>query len=135
MPFFEWKDEYSIGIKKIDEEHKNLVQNLNELYEALKAGTGRETLEKVLSNLVAYTKTHFATEENLMMLYKYPEYEQHKAIHEKMTGNVLKLVGQYRDNTLKSPVEITNFLKDWLTKHIMRTDKKYGPFLKGKGVS
>ncbi|MCU0564433.1 MAG: hypothetical protein MUE48_10925 [Desulfobacterales bacterium] len=30
-------------------------------------------------------------------------------------------------------LKITNFLKDWLAKHIRETDKKYGPFLAATG--
>ena len=52
MVFFPWKDEYSVGIKKFDEQHKNLVGFLNELYEAMNNGRGKDILGKVLSNLV-----------------------------------------------------------------------------------
>ena len=45
-----------------------------------------------------------------------------KALHE-----------QYRDGSLTSPIQITNFLKDWLAKHIRETDRKYGPFLVARG--
>ena len=34
---------------------------------------------------------------------------------------------------IASPIQITNFLKDWLNKHILGTDQKYAPFLKTKG--
>ena len=58
MSFFEWKDDYSVGIDKIDKQHRKLVGYLNELYESMKAGKGKGTLGAVLKGLVEYTKNH-----------------------------------------------------------------------------
>jgi hemerythrin len=134
MAFFEWKNDYSVGVAKIDDQHKALVGFLNELYESMKAGKGKETLDTVLINLVEYTKTHFATEESMLKLYKYPDYVAHKQKHDNMTGHVLELKKQFDAGQISNPIQITNFLKDWLSKHIMGTDKLYGPFLNAKGV-
>lgn len=134
MGFFDWRDDYSVGIKKIDEQHKKLVGHLNELYDSMKGGKGKETLGAVMKGLVEYTKIHFITEESLLKLYKYPEFESHKKKHEKMTDHVLQLNRKYDSGEISNPIQITNFLKDWLAKHILETDKSYGPFLNDKGV-
>lgn len=135
MAFLNWSENYSVGIEKIDRQHKKIVSFLNELYEAMQCGQGKDVLGKVLSNLVLYTKTHFATEEQLMAHHKFPDYQNHKNIHAKMAAKVLDLNQQYLDGALTSPIQITNFLKKWLTNHINETDKKYSPFLTGKGVN
>jgi hemerythrin len=134
MALFEWKNDYSVGIAKIDEQHMEIVVFLNELYDSMKAGKGKDTLNAVLKSLMEYTRTHFTTEESLMKLYAYPDYEAHKQKHEKMTQHVLELKKQYDFGQISSPIQIANFLKDWLTKHIQGTDKSYGPFLNAKGV-
>ena len=134
MGLFEWEDSYSVGIKRIDEQHKKLGGYLNDLYESMKAGKGKETLGEVLKQLVEYTTTHFATEESLLKLYKYPGFEDHEQKHQKMTEYVLKLNRKFESGELANPIQITNFLKEWLAKHIMETDKLYGPYLNGKGV-
>ena len=134
MAFFDWKEEYSVGIQKLDKQHGRLVEFLNELYAAMHAGEGTSALAKVLNGLVQYTQTHFATEESLMKLYGYPEYASHKAKHDKMAQHVLALVRKFETGEISSPIQITLFLKDWLTKHIMETDKAYAPFLQQKGV-
>ncbi len=134
MELFPWEDRYGVGIEKIDNQHRKLVGILNMLYEEMQQGTGHEALGLALDNLVQYTNEHFLSEESMMKLYEYPDYPMHKEKHESMKKHVLKLAEQYRAGAVKSPIQITNFLKDWLKKHILETDKKYGPFLKDKGA-
>ena len=135
MDLFQWKDCYSVGIKKVDEQHKKIVGLLNDLYESMKAGKGKETLGVVLKDLFEYTKTHFVTEESLLALYKFPDFEEHQKKHEKMKEHVLILNQKFVSGEISSPLQITNFLKEWLAKHILETDKVYGPFLNEKGVT
>ena len=135
MAFLNWSESYSTGIATIDLQHKKIVSFLNELYEAMQDGQGKDVLGKVLADLVVYTKTHFAAEERLMAKHSFPGYQNHKQVHEKMAARVLDLNQQYRDGVVTSPIQITNFLKKWLTKHINETDKKYGPYLASKGVN
>jgi hemerythrin len=134
MAYFEWKEEYGVGIQKLDAQHRTLVAYLNDLYAAMSEGKGKETLDKVLDGLVQYTKNHFISEESLMKLYNYPGYPDHKEKHEKMSGHVLALKQKFERGEISNPIQITNFLKDWLAKHIVGTDKQYGPYLNEKGV-
>jgi hemerythrin len=134
MAYLNWTPDLSVGIDRIDREHRKIVAFLNELYEAMQAGQGREALGKVLNELLLYTKTHFATEERCMAAHGYPDTEDHKRRHEKMAEKVKALHEQYREGSLTSPIQITNFLKDWLAKHIRETDRKYGPFLVARGA-
>ncbi len=134
MAFFDWKEEYSVGIQEIDRQHKQLVSLLNKLFEAMKTGEGRNALSGILKDLVAYAGTHFAAEEKLMQANGYPDYPAHKEKHEKMGQRVQAYVEKFNAGELNTPIEISNFLKDWLAKHILQTDKAYGPFLNSKGV-
>ena len=134
MAFFDWKDEYSVGIARLDEQHKKLVSLLNDLYGAMKEGKGNEILDDVLKGLVTYTKTHFASEENLMKQYKFPGYGLHKERHESMGRHVLSLYDKFKSESKPNTLEIANYLKGWLANHIMGTDKLYRAFLNEKGV-
>ncbi len=134
MAFFEWKQDYSVGIEDIDAQHKELVAILNELYDAMYAGQGREALGRVLNRLLGYARIHFAREEALMKDHGYPGYTEHKSKHEKMTRKVMELKKDFDAGVISSPVQISNFLKNWLSRHIMGTDREYGPFLRSKGL-
>ena len=134
MAYLEWNDRFNTGVSKIDLQHRRLVDFLNELYAAMQAGKGRDALGKVLKELVTYTRTHFVTEEQLMQAHGYPGFVEHKNTHQKMAQKVTDLNHQFKSGQITSPIQITNFLKNWLTKHILETDMKYAPHLKEKGV-
>ncbi len=132
MIYFRWDEKYCIGIEEIDEQHRYLVQLVNELYDAMYAGQGREILEKVLASLIRYTQIHFQTEEHFMKTHVYPAYAEHKQIHEKMAARVLDLQNAFHKGEIANPVQISNFLKAWLVKHILKTDRKFADFYQQK---
>jgi hemerythrin len=125
MSMVEWKDEYSVDIQEIDEQHKCLIQIMNELYTALANKSNRDLVGDVLDKLVDYTKVHFAVEETLMRIFHYDDYEAHKAIHDRIVGKVLEYQGQFRGGNDKVGMELLMFLKDWLFDHINKVDKAY----------
>jgi len=135
MALIDWTEELSVGIKMVDEQHKELIRLLNELNDALKAGKGQDIIGRVLVSLVDYTLIHFGTEETLFETHQYPAYVAHKAEHDKLTNKVLELKTKLDNRQVVFTVEVLIFLRDWLQKHIMRTDKQYSSFLIGRGVS
>jgi hemerythrin len=134
MALLTWNDSYSVKVKQFDDQHKKLIDMVNELHDAMKVGKGKEVLEKILSGLIQYTVTHFANEERLMKLHNYPNYEQHKKEHNLLTLQVSDVQKQYREGNAVITMAVMTFLKEWLQTHIQGTDKSYAPFLNGKGV-
>jgi len=131
---FAWSDVYSVKIGILDAQHKKLIGILNDLNQAMVDGHGKDKLGSILSELVTYTKSHFATEEKLMQSHKYPDYHVHKGEHERLAGTVLEFQRKFLANEIGLTIELLAFLKDWLTQHILGSDKRYGPFLNSKGV-
>ena len=131
---FPWSEIYSVKIGIVDTQHENLVNILNELHQAMVGGHGKDKLGQVLSNLIEYAQVHFATEEKLMQSHGYTDFPAHKAEHDQLTGTVLEYRRKFLSNEIGLTVEVMDFLKDWLRKHILGSDKKYGPFLNAKGV-
>ena len=134
MATMSWKDEYSVGVAEIDAQHKKLIELINELDGAMSKGQGKEALEKVLGQLISYCAGHFALEEKYFDKYGYPDAADHVDKHNKMTAKVLALQKDFRAGKVTITFDVMDFLKKWLDKHIMGTDKKYGPFLNSKGV-
>jgi hemerythrin len=134
MALFDWKDSYSVAVPKYDAQHKKLIELVNKLHQSMSEGKGREVLEGILTELIKYTKTHFADEENELKRLSYPDFVNHKREHDKLTADVMKFYDDFKAGKGSVTVEILNFLKNWLMNHIMGTDKKYGQFLTSKGV-
>jgi hemerythrin len=135
MPLIEWDDRFSVNIKEIDEQHKKWIDMLNALYDAMKQGKGREKLSDILEGLVQYTRIHFTTEERILERNGYPFFDGHKKIHDDMVKEVELLKLRFDSGETMLTIDVLQFLKNWLTDHIMRTDKNYGPFLNSKGIA
>lgn len=133
MSFFPWEDRYRLGYDPIDRQHERLVELVNALYEAMYAGEGKAVLARTLEELLAYTGSHFKAEERLMARVGFPDLAEHRRVHQRMAGHVGELKAKYDAGELSSPVQISNFLKKWLTRHILGTDHKLKPFLRTDG--
>ena len=134
MALINWTDQFSVNIVKIDEQHKGLIDLLNKLHESMKTGKGKEVISEVLNSLVTYTKTHFATEEQLFKTHGYPGNAVHSMEHAKLTQQVAKVQQDFLKGEKVLTMDVLNFLKDWLNNHIMKSDKQYSAFLNAKGV-
>ncbi|MCL5063036.1 MAG: bacteriohemerythrin [Nitrospiraceae bacterium] len=135
MALMSWSDNLSVNIKEIDEQHKKLVGMVNDLHDAMKMGKGNDVTGKILTGLIQYVGTHFATEERLMKTHNYPDFVKHKAEHDNLTKKAIELQKQHQEGKSVLTIELMSFLKDWLSNHIMGRDKAYSPFFNGKGIS
>ncbi len=129
-----WDSSLQLGIGQIDEQHKQLVTMINDLHRAMKQRQTMATMSGILERLVSYTVYHFGNEEKLFQKHGYPEYDQHKKIHETLVGKVVEFKTKIDRGDSTISMELMDFLKDWLVTHIKGTDKKYVPFLQAKGV-
>ncbi|MCU0587813.1 MAG: bacteriohemerythrin [Syntrophobacteraceae bacterium] len=129
MSSFVWNEKYRVNVKDLDDQHRVLIGLVGQLDDAMREGKGKQALGLILGQVIAYTKTHFAAEERLMKACGYPEYHEHRLIHEKMTTKVVELEQQFKSGRAMLTLDVMKFLTDWLQKHILGTDKKYSPFL------
>lgn len=128
-PLIRWDDNLSTGHDRIDSDHQRLIGLTNGLNDAMAEGHGRVALNHLFVDLIHYTATHFKTEEALMDEFNYPDAENHKAEHDKLVDEVMRLQNEHVKGNVTVTVETLTFLRDWLVVHIMRTDKKLGHFL------
>ncbi len=135
MPLMTWNEKFSVGVQMLDDDHKKLVGMVNQLYDGIQAGSGKDVLAKILDGLIDYTKVHFGHEEQFFSKTNYADTAVHKKEHADLTQQVLDVQRKYKagiSGTLS--LEVMNFLKNWLINHIQGSDKKYGPYLNSKGI-
>lgn len=132
---FEWSSNYSVGVTSIDAQHQNLFALARELHTAMSGGQGKASTGRVLDRLIQYTVVHFAHEERLMRLHDYPDAPAHRHEHELLTRQVMKFQEDFHAGKAVITVQLLQFLKDWLVKHIQSSDLRFAPCLKHKAVA
>lgn len=135
MAFMEWKNNYSVHVEELDRQHQRLIQIINSLHDAMKIGAPKPALERILSDLVSYTRFHFQTEEQLMRAHRFPEYKEHLREHESLTSTVVRFDEDLRAGRVALSVPLMQFLKSWLSSHILQSDAKYSPFMTGRAAA
>ena len=130
MAFIDWEPKYSVGHNEIDQQHRQLIDMINKLHTAMKSGQGAREAEAIVDEMVNYSKFHFETEENLMKVFGFIGLLTHKAEHAAFIKQAGDFQTQFSAGKVSLSIEILNFLKDWLTKHILGTDLKYSTMFK-----
>lgn len=126
--FILWKDAYKIGVPEIDEQHCQLIDMLNELYERIGPDVNFDDAWAALSGFDRYAEAHFSCEERIakendvplgmLQLHKL----QHEAYRERMRSFRRALEARER-TTL---VQMMAFLSRWWLSHILVEDMELG---------
>ena len=125
MAFFEWKDEYSVGIHRIDVQHIEIIRLMNELFEAMKKGKQDVIIKTIFVELLKYANYHFGLEVKLFGIYHYEDEKKHIEEHEFFINKVKELmIKEYLENKGVA-LDTLHFLRSWFEKHMMITDMEY----------
>ena len=137
----QWTDDMTVGVKKIDDQHKELFEKINDLVDAIRQHTCKYKISDVVKFLDDYIVFHFGEEEKYMQQHKYPGYPQHKAQHKLFMENfhelkkeLPKLEGGKKPGSYDLSMETNQVVVDWILDHIASVDKELGEFLKDKKV-
>lgn len=126
MAYIEWTADLETGIAPIDRDHKVLVSLLNQVQETIGDREERAVLGSVLNSLVEYTSYHFAREEKLQEVAGYPGLDDHRRLHDRLSGQVEDIRRRYhQDAESVQADEVLNFLTSWLVDHILKQDMGY----------
>jgi hemerythrin len=125
MALIEWKEEYSVRVASIDDQHMRLISIINRLHDSMKEGKGWEILSGILDELKDYSNYHFMTEEALMQKVSYPLMDRHIAEHDHFRSRIRDISDQVKEGNFVMTLETNTFLKEWLVSHVTGTDRRY----------
>lgn len=125
MALIKWTAELATGIDSIDEQHKHLVDIVNKFDEAMHRGKGSRIMTEILNDLVGYTQEHFADEEKIMADAGYESLKRHKAQHRQLLQKVERFQFEFDVEGRRVTNTVQEFLKYWLTSHILKEDKAF----------
>ena len=134
MTAIQWTDELSVKIPSIDNQHKRLIQLINQLDESIEQGNANMVVNTTINELVRYTEAHFIYEEALFSIHGYSEAENHKKVHQNLFSKVEYFKKKIKENDPEVYSELLEFLNHWLYHHILKEDMGYSAHLVESGA-
>lgn len=126
-----WNEQLSVGIPAIDEQHKELIERINDLTGIILKGEDKDKTLEFIAFLDNYVTNHFANEEALMLKADYPEIVSHVREHAAFITR-LETFKKHFDTNGHTPdlsFETQKWLYGWLISHISKQDKLAGTFI------
>lgn len=127
-----WRDEMSVGVAAIDDDHKALISTINE-FEACRTHKCAET---VCKKLYGYSQTHFQREEAIQEAFRYSDLKSHKDEHALILKRLrviirTSFIEQYSDiDDLALIGSLTGLMRDWVIGHVLQSDLAMRDFYK-----
>lgn len=135
MALIYWLPKYNTGIEIIDQQHRLLVDLVNELQKNQDNGNDRQKSLKIINKIQMYAASHFAREEHLFEVHGYPDADEHLQEHDYFEDMLIQFEDEFKAGRQDLNTTTLDFFSDWLVNHIHGSDQAYVPFLKTKGVS
>lgn len=124
MAYWRWDPVYSVGIAVIDNQHKRIIEYINELSHIATYESDNQVVHDVIFKLLDYTVSHFSFEESLMEEAKYPLLEPHKKVHEAFIERINFFKERF-ENGEDISKQLMLELQMWLINHIQHNDTDY----------
>jgi len=124
MAFLEWKPEFSVNVSAVDDEHREMIEMINEFHELLGSQSDSDFLDNFLGEIFNGISAHFALEECLMQSVGYDEYENHKADHEELLDQIRDLMDCHIEDPAAGSARLRQELGDWFAHHFSTFDAR-----------
>lgn len=120
-----WQESWSVGYPDLDKDHQQLVtiiQRINGWREK------KESLAGLIGELEDYTRYHFSREEKMLEAADIPGLAIHKAQHKEFIDWLASIRTSFEGSSVARSIlypEVSQYLNNWLIKHILKTDMSY----------
>jgi len=129
MTVIKWRESYETGVEEMDNEHKTLIDIINQLYQMQREKKSYEELKGIYNRLLQYTENHFQHEEKLLEESGYAQYKEQCQSHVDFIEKLKDLKEDLLSAKESSAPVVYKFLREWWLNHIVGMDKEYGPHL------
>lgn len=137
MGLVKWRSSYETGIASMDDQHKQLIELINKLYDRLKDQNSGTSTKDILNDMENYAALHFKTEEDLLNKYDYPDRQEQQEDHATYSATIKTMLASMNAENLSEKEmasRLYKYLRGWWLDHIVSLDQKYGPYLRDKGA-
>ena len=119
-----WSDKYVLGVEVIDQQHRTILDYVNQLEDALNSGQSQKEIGKLINKLVDYTYFHFSFEEDLQEKAGYPYLKPHQKSHALIAKHVSDFQARF-DKGEDISKDMDGLLATWLFDHLKHDDADY----------
>jgi hemerythrin len=134
MALIQWDRKYSVGVKALDDQHTILFDLMNELHDAMLKGKAHSLTSPILRKLLEYATEHFSTEEEILATAQFPGLADHRIKHEELLSQINDYTARLERGEITINIHLMEFMRDWLTNHLMKVDQEYSFWLHDHGV-
>jgi hemerythrin len=120
-----WDDSFSVNHTTMDDDHKQLVQMIGTLHEAMKAGQSKTVLERLVTKLNDYAQNHFSREEKYLTEKKHPDVDTQKQQHKVFLDKIAEFKRNFERGQTVVAATMLPFINEWFLNHVMKIDMKY----------
>jgi hemerythrin len=128
-----WTDDIKVGIKEIDQQHKQFVDLVNKIANN-NLTIHSELLSVIFGELIEYAQVHFATEEAILEKYDFPNIEQHKKSHLELTESISNILLEGMNHDIHTIDDLHELVKKWVSEHLLNEDMSYRQYFIDKGI-
>jgi hemerythrin len=118
----------------MDDQHGILMDTMNELRLALLHGSDRDQVNKLLDQLIEFTRMHFWSEDRLLELYDFPGLLEHRAEHRNLLSQIQESARRAQHSEGVQMRSLLRFLCDGFQEHMEGLDLEYGSWLNERGI-
>ena len=124
MSLINWRDEFCIGIDAVDHEHREMIELINELDNAMQQTASHATVVEALGEIYARISAHFALEEKIMRASLYAGFPAHKKDHELLLDSLLEVIDSVDLDGCYDRAALSLELDAWFSDHFRTHDAK-----------
>lgn len=139
----EWINELSSGDVALDAHIKEFLRNSNDFIDGKDSDFRMEKLDKILGQLIDYSRKHFPAQEEMMRRIEYPSAQEHASEHKEFVRKISKLYKQlllqkdanapkdedYDERGIDGVINDTyDFIIDWHDNHMLTSDKRLADY-------
>ncbi len=131
MVSLHWQKKYELGVQAIDLQHHYFVELINRMADEFEQTANYDYCHSLIEELNAYTRFHFVSEENMMILTNYPQLDQHRDHHHKLLSELSNMEIELDMERNKANFDkMLDFLTHWFLEHTSIEDRQFAEFLK-----
>jgi len=120
-----WDNSFSVNNTTMDTDHKELIQMISALNEAMKAGQSITVLDRLVTKLTNYAQSHFSREEKYLTEKKHSDVDVQMQQHKVFLDKIAEFKRNFERGQMVVAATMLPFINDWFLNHIMKIDMKY----------